>query len=180
MKIICISGKAQAGKDLTATLLKEQLEDAGNSVLIAHYADLVKYIAKTFFDWNGEKDEYGRSLTQKIGTDVVRVKNPDYWVNFIISILDLFGDNWDFVLIPDCRFKNECEALIKHGFDTKTIRVERPNYISPLTEEQQKHPSETAMDRYDFDYTITNDGSLNDLRKKVNRLLEEMLNGKQT
>ncbi len=41
----------------------------GYKVLIAHYADLVKYVAKTFFEWNGEKDEYGRSLLQHIGTE---------------------------------------------------------------------------------------------------------------
>lgn len=178
MKVICISAKARNGKDTVAEMMKETLEDSGKSVLIAHYADLVKYIAKTFFDWDGEKDERGREILQYIGTDVVRAKIPDFWVNFIISILDLFGNNWDFVLIPDCRFKNECESLIKHGFDTKIIRVDRPNFMSPLTEEQQKHPSETSMDGYDFDYTIVNDGDLNDLRKKADRLAREMLCGK--
>ena len=178
MKVICISAKARNGKDTIAEMMKETLEDSGKSVLIAHYADLVKYIAKTFFDWDGEKDERGREILQYIGTDVVRAKIPDFWVNFIISILDLFGNNWDFVLIPDCRFKNECESLIKHGFDTKIIRVDRPNFVSPLTKEQQNHPSETSMDGYDFDYTIINDGDLNDLRKKVDKLMKEILNGK--
>lgn len=172
MKVICISAKARSGKDTVAEMMREALEDNGKSVLITHYADLVKYTAETFFNWNGEKDEHGRGLMQYIGTDVVRKKNPDYWVNFIISILDLFGDSWDYVLIPDCRFRNEYEALIKHGFDTKIIRVERPNFVSPLTKEQQNHPSETSMDGYDFDYTIINDGSLSDLRKKVDKLVE--------
>ena len=178
MKVICISAKARNGKDTVAEMMKETFEDNGKSVLIAHYADLVKYIAKTFFDWDGEKDEQGREILQYTGTDVVRARVPDYWVNFIISILDLFGDNWDFVLIPDCRFKNEIEALIRHGFDAKIVRVERPNFVSPLTEEQQKHPSETSMDGYDFDYTIINDGDLSDLRKKVDKLMKEILNGK--
>lgn len=49
MKIVCISGKAQHGKDTTAKLLEEILEAQGNRVLIVHYGDLVKYVCKTFF-----------------------------------------------------------------------------------------------------------------------------------
>lgn len=72
MKIISISGKAQSGKDTTAALLKEVLETDGYTVLIAHYADLLKYICKTFFGWNGVKDEAGRQMLQYIGTDSAR------------------------------------------------------------------------------------------------------------
>lgn len=50
MKVICISGKAQNGKDTTASFMKQTLEDKGQRVLIAHFGDLVKYICKTFLD----------------------------------------------------------------------------------------------------------------------------------
>ena len=43
MKVVCISGKAQHGKDTTAGMMKTVLEDMGYSVLIAHYGDLLKY-----------------------------------------------------------------------------------------------------------------------------------------
>ena len=43
MKIVCISGKAQHGKDTTAKLLEETLEAQGNRVLIAHYGDLDRF-----------------------------------------------------------------------------------------------------------------------------------------
>ena len=104
MKIVCISGKAQHGKDTTAKLLEETLEAQGNRVLIAHYGDLVKYVCKTFFGWDGKKDEKGRTLLQRVGTDKIRAVSPDYWVDFIVSILDIFCDEWDYVLIPDTRF----------------------------------------------------------------------------
>lgn len=109
MKIVCISGKAQHGKDTTAKLLEEILEAQGNRVLIAHYGDLVKYVCKTFFGWDGKKDEKGRTLLQRVGTDKIRAVSPDYWVDFIVSILDIFCDEWDYVLIPDTRFPNEYE-----------------------------------------------------------------------
>ena len=57
----------------------------GYSTLIVHYADLLKYMCKTFFGWNGEKDEFGRSLLQRVGTDCIRNVEPDYWVDFVIS-----------------------------------------------------------------------------------------------
>ena len=101
MKVITISGKAQNGKDTTAGFLKDALEADGYSVLITHYGDLLKYICQKFFNWNGEKDEKGRSLLQYVGTDVIRAEQPDFWVGFVSNILDLFPDTWDYVLIPE-------------------------------------------------------------------------------
>ena len=160
MKIICISGHAQHGKDTAADLLRWMLEANGNKVLITHYADLLKYICKAFFAWDGQKDEAGRSILQYVGTDVVRKKRPEYWVDFLVGIFELFGDNWDYVLIPDCRFPNEIDALKSYGFDVISMRIHRPNFKSSLTEEQKKHPSETALDDYEFDHVIENPGVL--------------------
>jgi len=174
MRVICISGKAQHGKDTTAKLMKEYLEDSGQSVLIAHYADLVKYVCKTFFDWDGQKDENGRHLLQYVGTDVVRTKRPSFWVDFIIDILNLFGEKWDYVLIPDCRFPNEIDVMKKNGFDVTSVRIVRTDFTSPLTTEQQQHPSETALDSYSFDYTIYNGGqNIDSLRHAVIHLFND-------
>ena len=90
MKVITISGKAQNGKDTTAGLLKAALEADGYKVLITHYADLLKYICKQFFGWDGQKDDAGRHILQYVGTDIIRQKRPDYWVGFVTSILELF------------------------------------------------------------------------------------------
>lgn len=177
MKVIAISGRAQSGKDTSANMLREQLEAHGERVLIAHYADLLKYICRTFFGWDGKKDERGRRILQYVGTDVIRRKIPDYWVDFIISILELFGDNWDYVLIPDSRFPNEIETLKEHGFDVEHIRVVRPNFKSPLTAEQQKHPSETALDNVTPDYYFNNDGTLEDLSALITKYMEVHIYG---
>lgn len=174
MKVVVISGKAQHGKDTTANLLKQSLEADGKSVLITHYADLLKYICKQFFGWNGEKDEYGRQLLQYVGTDVIRVSMPDFWVDFVASILKLFPNHWDYVLIPDCRFPNEIEVLKNEGFDVVHIRVERPDFQSPLTPEQQSHPSETALDGVKPDYHLYNFGNLGDLCAEVAELRKQV------
>lgn len=174
MKIICISGKAQHGKDTSAGFIKEELESRGKTVLVTHYADLLKYICRSFFGWNGEKDDAGRQLLQYVGTDVVRKQRPDFWVDFVSSVLKLFPGHWDYVLIPDCRFPNEIDAMKKQGFDVIGLRVHRINFKSPLTEEQQNHPSETALDDYVMDYKIINNGTLEDLKAAAYTFVNEV------
>lgn len=174
MKIICVSGKARAGKDTSAQIFENILREQGNKVLVAHYADLVKYICKTFFGWDGEKDERGRTLLQMVGTECVRSKAPDYWVDFIIDILNFFPDVWDYVIIPDCRFPNEINRLTQEGFDASLVKVVRPGYESGLTEEQKKHASEIALDNYNADYTIYNDAGFRELEDKVWSVLDKI------
>lgn len=172
MKIITVSAKAQHGKDYTANLLKDKLESLGYSVLICHYADLLKYICKQFFGWDGKKNEEGRTLLQKVGTEGVRKVFPNYWVDFIKTILALFPDEWDYVIIPDTRFPNEIEALKEDGFNVVSLHVTRPNFENNLTEEQRQHPSETALDGYLFDHEIVNDGTPLGMQTQVNKLIE--------
>lgn len=168
MKIICISGKAGSGKDASAAMIKELLEGRNaERVLITHYADLLKFMCKSFFEWDGQKDERGRSMLQYIGTDVVRKRNPDFWVDFIIKVLTFFPNEWDYVIIPDCRFPNEIGRLRDAGFDVCHLDINRPNLVSCLAPEQLTHQSEIALDGTTPDYTIINDGTLDDLRNHL-------------
>ena len=166
MKVCCISAKARHGKDTAAELLKEYLEAKGQRVLIIHYADLLKYICKQFFGWDGVKDEKGRTLLQYIGTDVVGAKNPAYWAEFVVGFLKMFENKWDYVLIPDCRYPIEV-ATVERAFDTVVLRVERPNFDNGLTEAQKNHPSEVDMDNYRFDLILYNDKGLDEFTDKV-------------
>lgn len=174
MKVCCISAKAQHGKDTAAESLKYYLENRGNKVLITHFADLLKFICTKFFGWNGLKDEAGRTLLQYIGTDVVGAKNPAYWAEFVVSVLKMFEDEWDYVLIPDCRYPIEVETVRK-SFETVILRVERPNFDNGLTPAQKKHPSEVDMDNYPFDVVLYNDGTLEDFAEKVEQFADTFL-----
>lgn len=167
MRIILISGKAQHGKDTVAQLIKEELGKGHNRVLITHYADLLKYICKMFFNWDGNKDETGRAILQRVGTDVIRKDNPDFWVDFISIILKYCKEEWDYVIIPDCRFPNEIKNIKSAGYEAVHLRVVRNNFKSTLTEEQQKHPSETALDTIKPDFYIFNDSDMINLKYNV-------------
>lgn len=177
MKVICISGKAGHGKDTVALMLRNELSEHGERVFITHYADLLKYILKTYFDWDGQKDERGRKLLQYVGTDVVRERSPDFWVNFVASILKFFSGAWDYVIIPDTRFPNEIDRLKESGFDVTHIRVVRKGVDSDLTEEQARHPSETALDDVEPDAVIQNSGTYGALKNTINKWVKRYMYG---
>lgn len=174
-KVICVSGKAGSGKDTFGEILRLELADIGKKSIVVHYADLVKFICAKYFDWNGEKDKYGRSLLQKVGTDIVRAKDEDFWVKFVATMLEFFDGEWDYVIIPDCRFPNELTYLKKRGFNVLHAGIDRGEFISALTEEQKNHPSETSMDSVKPDVTIANKGTLNDLMNETAMFVKEVL-----
>lgn len=166
MRVICISGKAGAGKDTVGQVIKDKLTEQGMEVLVTHNADLLKFICRSLFDWDGQKDEAGRHLLQYVGTDIIRKQNPDYWVNFLIDMFSFFGSQWDYAIIPDCRFPNEIDRLKEAGYRVIHIHVER-EMESGLTDAQQGHISEHALDMVAPDYVIYNNGTIDDLRNNI-------------
>ena len=148
--IITFSGKAQAGKDSSANILKELLEKRGLRILRINYGDYIKYLAAMCLGWNGEKDETGRTTLQLLGTEKVRSVFPDFWVDSVIDVVKIFENDFDFILIADCRFPNELKRWKEEGYSSIPIHVERPGFDNGLTEEQKNHPSETALDEYWF------------------------------
>jgi hypothetical protein len=167
-----IAGKARHGKDTVAQMLKDKL--LGKSLIIA-YADYVKYTAQKYLGWDGIKNEAGREILQLWGTDIVRTKKgkTDFWVDAVSNLIEVLDDEYDHFLIPDCRFPNEILNMkIKYGLDKViALRIERANFTSELTLEQQNHKSEIGLDDFYFDYCINNDGSLDDLEIEVEKFI---------
>lgn len=155
--IINITGKAEHGKTTTRNMLYDELTLQGKRCLKVSYGSLVKYIATTYFGWNGEKDEAGRTLLQWLGTDKIRKVFPTFWVNHIIDIVTVFEEDYDFVLVDDCRFDDEVTTWTSTGYNTLVVRVNRLGYESNLTEEQKKHPSEAAIDYELINFDIETD-----------------------
>lgn len=163
MKVILISGKAGSGKDTAAQMLRHIYEDCGKRVLVTHFADLVKYIARAYFGWDGQKDEAGRALLQRVGTDEVRRAEPGFWCCFISRLLSIYHDRWDYVIIPDARFQNEVSGETWTGFDTVHLRVVRERSPCALRGKTAEHISETGLDGVEPDRYISNHGDLADL-----------------
>jgi hypothetical protein len=112
-----------------------------------------------------------REFLQKLGTDAVRQGlHPNAWVNAAMSEYkkeykgnDANGSpiydypNWIFT---DCRFPNEAQAVKDSG--GYVIRIDRSG-VKPVN----NHPSETALDSWDFDYKIANVSDLVSLKQTV-------------
>lgn len=181
-KIILISGKAENGKSTAANYLKECLESFGNRVVITRFAYYLKDLAKRYCDWDGEKDEKGRSLLQTLGTDIIRQKlnKPNFHVSRICEDIEICKDYVDYVIIDDTRFPNEIyysKAIFNS--DVISVRINRINedgseYNSSLSPTQKNHISETALDNFDFDYIIKS-SNIRELRKDIRKLFFEIV-----
>ena len=112
-----------------------------------------------------------RELLQRLGTEAMRDGlHENVWVNALMcdykgpKMSEYNPSNW---IITDMRFPNEMEAVVERkGI---TIRVNRNNGTRAI--DINPHPSETSLDDAEFNYTIENDGSIDDLIEKVRQIL---------
>jgi hypothetical protein len=103
-----------------------------------------------------------REFLQKLGTDALRDGlHSNVWVNALMADYDS-ESNW---IITDVRFPNEAKAIKDKG--GIIIRIDRPG-ISAIND----HPSETALDNWNFDYKIANVSDIISLKFNVKNILE--------
>lgn len=164
--IIAVLGKAQAGKDTFAQIVKEQLSW---DIQRLAFADPIKRIAREI-GWNERKDEKGRQLLMDIG-EGGRAHNPNIWVNIVRDKILKIPRSVP-IVVTDVRRYNELEMLKKFG--AVTVRIVRQDTKNSLTTEQQQHVSETELDDYLVDYTIINDGNIDNYAKQVKLCLENL------
>ena len=172
-EIICLlgTGKARAGKETVARMLKEELVKADKRVLITHFADPLKLICRNWFNWDGRMNDEGRSLLHYVGTDIVRARLPNFWVDFTLSLLSIMGDEWDYVIIPDCRWPNELD-FERHGFRTRHIQIESRRVATGV------HTPERLPGKSAPEFIIVNDESSPDkLRREVEAVAQCLIFG---
>ncbi|MEU3713607.1 hypothetical protein [Streptomyces catenulae] len=120
------------------------------------------------FGWDRAKrrsPEIRRTL-QRMGS-AVRKQDPGYWVNLAMDRVSV-ADAWNLpVVVTDVRHVNECEALKNRGFTL--VRVNRP--ATPHLGVNAAHESETELDAYPADMTLTNAGPLAELHCAADRLV---------
>lgn len=173
-KIIAISGKAGNGKDLLADMLEKELD---GKVLKLAFADYLKYLLKEVYNWNGAKDEYGRSLLQETG-DRIKRYDQDFFVKIVSDIINIFGCEYDYIIITDCRYKNEMnfKTLINYECELITVRV---SYIKEndaendimYNEKQREHDSEKDLDDFKFDIYVKSKNE-SELKEQVDNIVK--------
>lgn len=122
--------------------------------------------------------DYTKHQRYERGTEIVGLTDGETVVNYEIPSIEYDFPNW---IITDVRFPNEAQAIKDKG--GIVIRVNRFKIITktlpdgtecsfipnPLFDGEE-HPSETALDDYEFDHVIDNNGSLEELIEKVKQL----------
>jgi hypothetical protein len=171
MRIITIGGQARHGKDSTASIMKGYFEKQNKKCLIIKNGDYLKFIAKEYNGWDGNKDEIGRTLLQTLGTEEARDNNPDIWVNVLIEFVKAFGRKYDYILIPDFRYPNESTRFTEEGFNVFSVWVHRKNFDNGLTEDQKKHRSETSLLDYKFDHIVSVESKMHKLKDAVENMI---------
>jgi hypothetical protein len=111
IKTILISGKAGHGKDTIAEIIeKELVEKYKQRVLNIRFADMLKFNLTKYHGWNGIKDKKGRDLLQKHGV-ITYENNEGVWGKIVVEIIKAYESLYDYVIIPDLRFKAELQAI---------------------------------------------------------------------
>lgn len=193
--LIGLSGKKQVGKDTSCDLIKRLtiLPYAHNQFERHAFADKLKQCAalilgckvEQFEDnefkdtptWIPYKGGYmtARQLLQVLGTEVGRNIYPNLWVESLLNDYryhpqypytncdnPLILPNW---VISDVRFPTEVKAIEERG--GIVIRINRD------TEYSDNHQSEIALDNYPFQYSIDNNGTVEELKENLVYILSK-------
>lgn len=168
--IIQLLGFARAGKDWTAVQLQAYFESQGKSVEVMSYAAPMKRITATLFGISLEQlDKYKnnpnrftvnlidmtdgdhgfdtnfREFLQRLGNQAMKPEFGDnVWAKLMQSNID--KSSADIIIIPDCRFNVELEAI--GGI---TVRVVNNSLPPPMN-----HASELELLNYATMYTLDN------------------------
>ena len=166
MKVFVIGGKARCGKNTFGEYLKEQLKDYGYKPCIMHITEPLYGYARNYFDWDEKEDEKPREFLQKMGIEIIREKmgKKNFLLMRLMEDIDILRNFFDVFIIVDARMKDEFQTLKKAYADVVTIKLERHDFQTDLSEEEKNHITEQELDTFqDFDYIIENRG-LQDLK----------------
>ena len=158
MKLYLICGKARAGKDTFAKLIKQEEEKDNNKVCILKLTAPLYSWAEDYFNYDKEKDEKPRELLQTLGYDILqlKLKKKDFLLDYLITTIEVLDNYYDVGLITDGRLIHEIEVLKEKYPNIKTILLTNKK-DNKLTNKEKNHQTEIDLDDYkDFDYIVEN------------------------
>jgi hypothetical protein len=193
--IIGICGLQSSGKDTLGSILIQKygfvkLSYAGIlkdivSIIFGWDREMVEGATKESRQWREQVDQWWSSrlnmpnltpryVLQYFGTELFRNHfHNDIWVAAVERQLSKYKN----VVITDCRFPNEINVLKSNKAKLiKIVRGELPSwfgeYESGLIEVPLNiHPSEYMWIKNNFDYTIKNDGTIEELENICDKII---------
>lgn len=166
-KIIVLSGKQFSGKDTVADMIKEHFTDF-NEVPIA--GALKKEFGKlkniTISEIERNKPLYRAELIE-LGNKG-RAESPDFWIK---KVVEEDGN----LIVPDLRLKHELFIFKIHGAITIRVESDREERAKRGKLVAESDPTETQLDDItDWNYVIENNGTLEELRAEVNKVIDSI------
>lgn len=188
--LLGLSGKARSGKDTLGDYLSTQFGNmCGEEVHTMAFADELKDDLFNKFDLSFEQlhgnlkevpdtryrrsdDTYWtpRAMMQAYG-QFMRELDSDYWVKKLFDKVDVM--EYKHIIITDLRQLNEVNSILgREGFHIKVVRLQE----NTLSEDSKNHSTEIELeDNYvHVDYTIFNDGSIEDLYEKADAIINDI------
>jgi len=180
-KLVGIAGGLNSGKGVAAGLFKS------NGFMERNFSDPLKRIVRELFNvptkvlWGPSyaRTPEVRAMLQELG-DYARKYRPEIWVDKMEESLAAFADaglgGYKGVVIADIRFKKEVDFV--HELGGVVLHVTRPESSAGLPEELAEHLSETELKSLPadaFDFTINNDGTLEDLQAAVCAIIKTLI-----
>lgn len=183
MPIIALMGPMGSGKSTIADLLVENYGFRQYA-----FGDAVKYVSHKYFDCGnfdayieGKLEHKPRSLYQKVGQKL-REFDQDIWVKTLeYKLAQHFSSTNIPVVIDDLRQPNERLWAFDKGipvirvYASKDIRIQRLENRGDIFEEEHlNHDTEKFLNILTYDYTIVNNGSIDDLKEQVNIAMHQL------
>lgn len=174
---LMVIGTAGSGKDTLANIV---VEHYGNAHIL-HFADKLKDMSESMIRFIVEEEllpvdvdavlsdpsakSLLRPLWQWLGTDFVRnTVGQDYWVSSMEQqVLKIAREDPEAsIIIPDCRFHNECLWGRANGFTT--VRV-LGSWSQLAIGNFPAHESEQYTEALLADHVYQNSGTIEDMRE---------------
>lgn len=193
--LIGFIGKKRVGKDTSADFLIDYAKANNIEFVRMALADPIKEIARIMFNFTEdqlfgpEKDEIDpnwgikpRDFFEQFGTEIMqfdiykylpqlekRIPKREFWVQSLLAKVS----NTNNTIITDVRGNHEAEKIVERG--GILIRIIKPEIN---TEKKTDHITQIEPDQIRDEYiryTIVNDGTLLDLKEKIEKIADELL-----
>jgi dephospho-CoA kinase len=178
---VALTGKMRSGKDL-----------CGNHLYIKYgfdrvaFGDALKKNAHATFPWVSEFSK-PRALYQQYG-QLMREIEPDVWIKHaeraVKGAIDFrvnTGAEKVGVVITDVRQQNEVDWCRANGFTLIRVTASDEDRIAraiaagdDFNENDLEHETELEIDNFEVDYTVNNDGTVEELKAQIDAIMTQI------
>ena len=167
-KAVIVNGAARSGKDTFCQLCQDVSYFHDLLTIQISSVDRIKAAAEKL-GWTGAKDAKSRKFLsdlKDLATDY-----SDAPMKYLESVYNHYAAEDDMIIFMHIREPEEIERARKR-FDALTLLIKRPGF-EPL----QSNHADRDVEKYDYDYIVVNNGTLDDLGEQADDFVEKVISG---